>query len=72
LRRPALAEEITGCRLGAIPPFSFDHRLTVVADLTFLETEREIAFTPAGSIERSSSAPRTTSASFLRKWDGSP
>ena len=49
---PALAEEITGCTIGAIPPVAFDDRLTVVADQTLLDTEDEIAFN-AGRLDRS-------------------
>ncbi len=49
---PDLAEEITGCRIGAIPPVAFDERLSVVADEAFLDGEPEIAFN-AGRLDRS-------------------
>jgi len=46
------AEEITGCRIGAIPPVAFDDGLSVVADEAFLQDEPEIAFN-AGRLDRS-------------------
>jgi len=49
---PSVAEEVTGCPIGAIPPVSFNDQLTVVADQTLLETEQEIAFN-AGRLDRS-------------------
>ena len=49
----AVAEAVTGCVMGAIPPVAFDDQLTtVVADETFLATESEIAFN-AGRLDRS-------------------
>jgi len=48
----AVAEAVTGCVMGAIPPMAFDDQLTVVADETFLATESEIAFN-AGRLDRS-------------------
>jgi Ala-tRNA(Pro) deacylase len=49
---PDIAQEITGCRIGAIPPVAFDDRLSLVADEAFLEDEPEIAFN-AGRLDRS-------------------
>jgi Ala-tRNA(Pro) deacylase len=49
---PDVAEEITGCRIGAIPPVAFDERVSVVVDEGFLEDEPEIAFN-AGRLDRS-------------------
>lgn len=50
--QPDIAEEITGCRIGAIPPVAFDDRLSLVADEAFLQDEPEIAFN-AGRLDRS-------------------
>jgi Ala-tRNA(Pro) deacylase len=50
--QPEIAEQITGCKIGAIPPVSFDDRLSVVADEAFLQAEPEIAFN-AGRLDRS-------------------
>lgn len=50
--QPDVAEEITGCRIGAIPPVAFDDRLNLVADQAFLQDEPEIAFN-AGRLDRS-------------------
>ncbi len=49
---PELAEDVTGCRIGAIPPVAFDDRVSVVADQAFLAAEPEIAFN-AGRLDRS-------------------
>jgi Ala-tRNA(Pro) deacylase len=48
-----LAQELTGCAIGAIPPISFDGSLKLVVDSDFLEHEAQIAFN-AGRLDRSS------------------
>jgi Ala-tRNA(Pro) deacylase len=45
------AEMLTGCVIGSIPPFSFNARLGVLADLRIKENE-EVVFN-AGSLEKS-------------------
>jgi Ala-tRNA(Pro) deacylase len=45
------AEELTGCVIGAIPPFSFNDQLPVLADPLIKENE-EVVFN-AGSLEKS-------------------
>jgi Ala-tRNA(Pro) deacylase len=45
------AEELTGCMIGAIPPFSFNSQLPVLADPLIRENE-EVVFN-AGSLEKS-------------------
>ena len=45
------AEALTGCAIGAIPPFSFNEGLTVVADPLVRENE-EVVFN-AGRLDRS-------------------
>jgi Ala-tRNA(Pro) deacylase len=45
------AQELTGCAIGAIPPFSFSDRLQVLADPLIQENE-EIVFN-AGRLDRS-------------------
>jgi len=45
------AEELTGCVIGAIPPFSFDERLVLLADPLVAENE-EVVFN-AGRLDRS-------------------
>lgn len=45
------AEELTGCVIGAIPPFSFNENLPVLADPAIKENG-EVVFN-AGSLERS-------------------
>ncbi|MFG2981804.1 YbaK/EbsC family protein [Streptomyces sp. NPDC048258] len=47
-----LAEELTGCVIGAIPPFWLTAALPVVVDADFLGTYEEIAFN-AGRLDRS-------------------
>jgi Ala-tRNA(Pro) deacylase len=49
---PTVAEVITGCVIGAIPPVVFDGALTLVVDAAFLDRESEIAFN-AGRLDRS-------------------
>jgi Ala-tRNA(Pro) deacylase len=49
---PAVAEALTGCPIGAIPPVSFDGSLKLVVDDEFLDSESEIAFN-AGRLDRS-------------------
>ena len=45
------AQELTGCAIGAIPPFSFHDQLQVLADPLIQETE-EVVFN-AGRLDRS-------------------
>ena len=45
------AEELTGCVIGSIPPFSFNDQLPVLADPLIRENE-EVVFN-AGSLEKS-------------------
>jgi Ala-tRNA(Pro) deacylase len=45
------AEELTGCVIGAIPPFSFNDQLAVLADPLIRENE-EVVFN-AGRLDRS-------------------
>lgn len=45
------AEELTGCVIGAIPPFSFNEQLPVLAD-PFIKENEEVVFN-AGSLEKS-------------------
>jgi Ala-tRNA(Pro) deacylase len=47
----AKAEELAGCVIGSIPPFSFDDRLTVLADPLIREND-EVVFN-AGRLDRS-------------------
>lgn len=45
------AQELTGCVIGAIPPFSFNDRLQVLADPLILQNE-DVVFN-AGRLDRS-------------------
>ncbi|MBE0669931.1 MAG: YbaK/prolyl-tRNA synthetase associated domain-containing protein [Anaerolineales bacterium] len=45
------ARELTGCEMGAVPPFSFNAQLTLVLDPALLEHE-ELVFN-AGRLDRS-------------------
>src|SRR5215211_8503664 len=45
------AQELTGCLIGAIPPFSFSDQLPILADPLILENE-EVVFN-AGRLDRS-------------------
>ncbi len=45
------AQELTGCVIGAIPPFSFNERLILLADPLIQENE-EVVFN-AGRLDRS-------------------
>jgi Ala-tRNA(Pro) deacylase len=47
-----VAEALSGCRIGAIPPVSFNDAVKLVVDGDFLERESEIAFN-AGRLDRS-------------------
>lgn len=47
-----IAEEVTGCQIGAIPPICFNPRLKLIVDKDFLDKEIEIAFN-AGRLDRS-------------------
>lgn len=46
------ATELTGCVIGAIPPFSFNKQLKLVADPELFERYSEIAFN-AGRLDKS-------------------
>jgi Ala-tRNA(Pro) deacylase len=48
----SLAEELSGCVVGAIPPVAFNSLLKLVVDKQFLERESQIAFN-AGRLDRS-------------------
>lgn len=48
----SLAEDVSGCEIGAIPPVVLDGRMILVADATLLATELELAFN-AGCLDRS-------------------
>ncbi|MGZ5182939.1 MAG: YbaK/prolyl-tRNA synthetase associated domain-containing protein [Ramlibacter sp.] len=52
LMSPKEIDALTGCVLGAIPPFSFDPELQLVADPELFERYREIAFN-AGRLDAS-------------------
>lgn len=45
-------EDLTGCVMGAIPPFSFDSRLKLMIDSRLLNENEEIVFN-AGRLDRS-------------------
>ena len=47
-----MAQDLTGCTVGAIPPMSFDERLKLVVDSGLIGDEQEIAFN-AGRLDRS-------------------
>jgi len=49
--KPEKAQELTGCVIGAIPPFSFNDQLQVLADPLIKENE-EVVFN-AGRLDRS-------------------
>ena len=49
--KPEKAQELTGCMIGAIPPFSFHDQLPVLADPLIQENE-EVVFN-AGRLDRS-------------------
>jgi Ala-tRNA(Pro) deacylase len=49
--KPEKAQELTGCVIGAIPPFSFDEQLSVLADPLIKEND-EVVFN-AGRLDRS-------------------
>jgi Ala-tRNA(Pro) deacylase len=51
LASPDVAEELTGCVTGAIPPFSFDAELPLIVDPELLQND-EIVFN-AGRLDRS-------------------
>jgi Ala-tRNA(Pro) deacylase len=51
MARRERAEELTGCVMGAIPPFSFNDQLTVLADPR-IEDNPEVVFN-AGRLDRS-------------------
>lgn len=50
--RPEVAEELTGCIIGSIPPLSFNSALRLIVDAGLLAREEEIAFN-AGRLDRS-------------------
>lgn len=49
---PNVAQQLTGCPIGAIPPVTFDDQVKLVVDAEFLDRESEIAFN-AGRLDRS-------------------
>lgn len=49
--KPEKAQELTGCVIGAIPPFSFSDQLSVLADPLIKEND-EVVFN-AGRLDRS-------------------
>jgi len=49
--KPEKAEELTGCVIGAIPPFSFNDQLSVLAD-PLIKDNDEVVFN-AGRLDRS-------------------
>jgi Ala-tRNA(Pro) deacylase len=49
--KPEKAQELTGCVIGAIPPFSFSDQLPVLAD-PFIQENEEVVFN-AGRLDRS-------------------
>jgi Ala-tRNA(Pro) deacylase len=49
--KPDKAKELTGCVIGAIPPFSFTDQLQVLAD-TLIKENEEVVFN-AGRLDRS-------------------
>jgi Ala-tRNA(Pro) deacylase len=52
LATPEEAMRETGCRIGAIPPFSFSPNVKLVVDPALIENHDEIAFN-AGRLDRS-------------------
>jgi Ala-tRNA(Pro) deacylase len=48
---PATAQELTGCVMGAVPPFAFDPALTVVVEQDLLANDT--LFFNAGRLDRS-------------------
>lgn len=52
LADPALAQEMTGCVMGAVPPFALSTGIRLVADPSLLSSNVEIAFN-AGRLDRS-------------------
>jgi Ala-tRNA(Pro) deacylase len=49
--KPDKAQELTGCVIGAIPPFSFNDQLPVLAD-PLIQENKEVVFN-AGRLDRS-------------------
>ncbi|CAM2175711.1 Multifunctional Ser/Thr-tRNA deacylase ProXp-y [Burkholderia latens] len=52
LAPPELAAAVTGCVMGAVPPFVFDANVALVVDHALIELNDEIAFN-AGRLDRS-------------------
>lgn len=52
LADPALAQEVTGCAMGAVPPFALSPEVRLVADPALVSSNAEIAFN-AGRLDRS-------------------
>jgi Ala-tRNA(Pro) deacylase len=50
--KPEVAEALTGCVIGAIPPLSFNSELRLIVDAGLLTREEVIAFN-AGRLDRS-------------------
>jgi Ala-tRNA(Pro) deacylase len=52
LATPEEAMKVTGCAIGAIPPFSFSPEVALVVDPALIESHDEVAFN-AGRLDRS-------------------
>ncbi|MBT2372614.1 YbaK/prolyl-tRNA synthetase associated domain-containing protein [Pseudomonas fluorescens] len=52
LVNPESAMELTGCQIGAIPPFVFDERIQLIVDPTLTSRNEKIAFN-AGRLDAS-------------------
>jgi Ala-tRNA(Pro) deacylase len=50
--KPEMAQALTGCVIGSIPPLSFNSALRLIVDAGLLNREEEIAFN-AGRLDRS-------------------
>lgn len=63
------AEKLTGCKIGAIPPFVFNDKLHLVVDKSLFERNDEIAFN-AGRLDASIIMPSTAYRSIVKKMNG--
>ena len=52
LADPAFAQEVTGCVMGAVPPFALSPGIHLVVDPALISSNQEIAFN-AGRLDRS-------------------
>jgi Ala-tRNA(Pro) deacylase len=52
LADPTVAQEVTGCVMGAIPPFALSPGIHLVVDPALLSSNTEVAFN-AGRLDRS-------------------